>query len=126
MLGLLRDRLIQVAHAQPVNLKPTSPDWGSYCNTFFTDGGFWRPAGSSGFVCFGLFVGNIAFVVIAFSATISLIMLIINGFRYMIGPAIPGGSSDSAKKGIGAALLGVCLSLLSYIILDTLIYSVTQ
>ncbi len=65
-------------------------------------------------------------VVIAFAASISLLMLMINGFRYMIGPAIPGGSSDGAKKGIGAALAGLALSLLSYIILETIISAVTN
>jgi hypothetical protein len=53
-------------------------------------------------------------------------MLIVNGFRYMIGPAIPGGSSDAAKKGIGAALAGLALALLAYIILDTIVSAVTQ
>ncbi len=65
-------------------------------------------------------------VVIGAAGSLSVIMLMVNGYRYMYGPAIPGGSSDAAKKGIGAALLGLAISLLTYIILDTLVWSVTM
>ncbi|MSR67589.1 hypothetical protein EXS65_02060 [Candidatus Peribacteria bacterium] len=119
MLTLLRDLLISVVYAQPASLNPATPS----CNTIFGNGGLNAPG--AGFNCISEYIANLTFVVIAFAATLSLIMLIINGFRYMIGPAIPGGSSDAAKKGIGAALLGVVLSLLSYIILDTIIRNVT-
>ena len=65
-------------------------------------------------------------VVIGAAGSLAVIMLMVNGYRYMYGPAIPGGSSDAAKKGIGAALLGLALALLTYIILDTLVWSVTM
>jgi hypothetical protein len=68
----------------------------------------------------------LTYLVIGFSATISLIMLMVNGIRYMTGPAVPGGSSDAAKKGINAALAGLAVCLLTYLILDTLVFSVTQ
>jgi hypothetical protein len=120
MFDLLRDVLLPVAFAQPSSLNPGT----TACNTIFGNGGLFTPG--AGFNCIRDYVTNLTFVVIAFAASLSLIMLIVNGFRYMIGPAIPGGSSDAAKKGIGAALLGVVLSLLSYIILDTIVNSVTR
>jgi hypothetical protein len=64
--------------------------------------------------------------VISLAGAIALIMLMINGFRYMTGPAIPGGSSDAAKKGIQMALVGLAVCLLTYIILDTLVIGITN
>ncbi len=114
--------LIDIAHAQPANLgPPATPE----CYSIFRSGGFGAPAGT-GFVCFAQYVSNLTFVVIAFAGVICLVMLMINGFRYMVGPAIPGGSSDAAKKGIGSALAGLALSLLTYVIIDTIISAVTQ
>lgn len=118
---MLHDLLISVAFAQPASLDPGTVE----CGSIFSTGGFGSAPGTS-FTCVAQYIRNLVFVVIAFAATLSLIMLIVNGFRYMIGPAVPGGSSDAAKKGIGAALLGVVLSLLSYIILDTIVSSVTR
>ena len=121
MLTLLRDLLLPIAFAKPSSLDPVTTE----CTSIFTTGGFGSTPGI-GFTCVAQYIGNLSFVVIAYAATFSLIMLIVNGFRYMYGPAVPGGSSDAAKKGIGAALLGVVLSLLSYIILDTIVSSVTR
>lgn len=121
MLNAIRGLLIDVVHAQPANLHPPdSPD----CDALFQDGGFGAPG--LGFRCYADYGRNLTFVIIAFAASICLVMLIVNGFRYMIGPAVPGGSSDAAKKGIGAALVGLAVSLLTYIILDTIVSSVTQ
>lgn len=78
------------------------------------------------FDCAANYVSMLTYTVIAFSASLCLIMLMINGFRYMVGPATPGGSSDAAKKGIGSALAGLALCLLTYIILDTLVFTLTQ
>ncbi len=121
MFGAAVDLLVQTAHAQPASLNPGT----SECDDIFGNGGFGAAAGT-GFTCFAQYIQNLTFVVIAFAASLSLIMLIINGFRYMIGPAIPGGSSDAAKKGIMSALTGLSLALLTYIILDTIIGSVTN
>ena len=121
-----------IAHAQipttlPANLDPNSSD----CFYIFHDGGFQRPDNTpvppgTGFTCVELYIQNLTFVVISFAATLSLIMLIVNGIRYMVGPAVPGGSSDAAKKGIAAALTGLVVSLLTYIIIDTVIGAVTN
>lgn len=124
MHGSIHNLLIETAHAVttsvPVNLDPQTGN----CNDLFRDGGFNAPG--VGFRCWADFGANLSFVVIAFAASISLIMLIVNGFRYMVGPAIPGGSSDAAKKGIGAALAGLALCLLTYIILSTIISTITN
>lgn len=122
MLTALRALWVATAQAQvPTGLHPPhSPD----CNLLFQNGGFGSPG--LGFRCYADYGRNITFVIIAFAASICLVMLIVNGFRYMIGPAIPGGSSDAAKKGIGAALMGLALCLLTYIILDTIVSAVTQ
>src|SRR3989338_780571 len=94
------------------------------CPSIFYTGGFGQPG--LGFRCLTELLLTQTERIVAATGTLSLIMLMINGFRYMYGPAVPGGSSDAAKKGIGAALLGLALSLLTYLILDTIIQAVTQ
>lgn len=118
MAGVLQ-LLVETAFAQPSSL-PTPPE----CFNFFNSGTP-VPNPGDGFTCFGEYGKALTFVIIGFSASIALVMLMINGFRYMLGPAAPGGSSDAAKKGIQFALVGLAVSLLAYIILDTLVYSVT-
>jgi len=120
MLHALRSLLVSAAFAQPANLDPNT----NACDSIFLDGGLGSPG--VGFQCIVDYVVNLMFVVVGFAGSVALIMLMINGFRYMIGPAFPGGSSDSAKKGIGAALTGLAVALLAYAILDTLVYFVTQ
>lgn len=123
MLESLHDLIISVAHAQPgppENLYPGD----AVCGGIFDDGGLGAPG--SGFLCISAYVRFLTFAVISLAASISLIMLMVNGFRYMMGPAVPGGSSDAAKKGISAALTGLALSLLTYVILDTIIRSITN
>ncbi len=121
--------LIEKAYAQPSSMNPNT----SACNDIFSDGGYSAgqagassaAATGSGYLCIAQYIQHATEVVVAFAASISLIMLIINGFRYMVGPAIPGGSSDAAKKGIGSALAGLALSLLTYIIIDTIVVALT-
>ncbi len=120
MLGALHDLIVATAYAQPANLDPGTPE----CAAIFSNGGF--GLAGVGFTCISQYVRVLTFTVISFAASISLIMLMVNGFRYMMGPAVPGGSSDAAKKGISAALTGLALSLLTYVILDTIIRSVTN
>ncbi|MEQ1849758.1 MAG: hypothetical protein ABL890_04170 [Candidatus Peribacteraceae bacterium] len=118
MIHALLAFILPVASAQiPTGIYP--PD---SCD--FETGGYGVPGGM--FVCWGEYAGQFPFILISLGATIAIIMLIINGMRYMIGPVTPGGSSDAAKKGIGAALAGLVLALLSYVILDTIIAFVTQ
>jgi hypothetical protein len=119
MLQTITNLLISVAHAQA----PTAITPPPSCTTFFGTG---MGAPGQGFTCIADYIANLTFILIGFGASLSLVMLMINGFRYMVGPAIPGGSSDAAKKGIGAALTGLALSLLTYIILDTIVYTITS
>lgn len=130
MLTVLKMALISVAHAQPADLQPPAS-----CIPFFQSatnflipikGGGPPPPPGLGWDCIADYIAMLTYVVISFAASIALIMLMINGYRYMIGPAIPGGSSDAAKKGISMALVGLAVSLLTYILLDTLVFSVTQ
>lgn len=79
-----------------------------------------------GFACIEEYIAMLTYLFLGLTATVSLILLLWNGVGYMKGPAVPGGSSDAAKKGINSALAGLAVSLLTYIILDTLVFSVTQ
>ncbi len=115
MFGLLHDLIITTAYAQTL---------GPQCNGIFSNGGFNDPGG--GFTCLTEYIRFRTLFTISLVASICLIMIIINGFRWMLGPAVPGGSTDSAKKGISAALMGLALSLLAYVILATIISSVTN
>lgn len=120
MAGLL-SLFVETAFAQPSSL-PTPAS----CFVFFSPDAGILPTPGSGFTCAEQYISLLTGVVISFTGALSLIMLMVNGFRYMVGPAIPGGSSDAAKKGIQMALVGLAVSLLAYIILDTLIISVTS
>lgn len=79
-----------------------------------------------GFMCAASYIAMLTYAFIGFGASLALILLIVNGIRYMTGPAMPGGSSDQAKQGIQNAIVGLGVALLSYIILDTFIAAITQ
>jgi hypothetical protein len=108
---------VQTAYAQPSNL-PVPPSCLSV----------WQAAGNpgDGFTCISDYIKELTQIVVGFAASLSLVMVMVNGIRFMIGPAVPGGSSDAAKKGLTAALAGLAVSLLAYIILDTFIFNITQ
>jgi len=126
MFASLRALLVPMSYAAAtVSQPPASMPQPATCASIFTTGGFGAASGI-GFTCIKDYIIALPFIVIGAAGTLSVIMLMINGFRYMIGPAIPGGSSDAAKKGIAAAITGLAVSLLAYIILDTLVWSVTQ
>ena len=74
--------------------------------------------------CIPIYINGLTGIVVTLAASIALIMVMVNGFRYMLGPATEG-SSDAAKKGIMHALLGMAVALLAYIILDTIIRRAT-
>lgn len=93
------------------------------CMSFFTTGMGYP---GQGFICVADYIGMLTQFFAAGAATWCMIYLIVNGIRYMVGPAFPGGSSDQAKKGISTALTGLVLSLLTYIIIDTFIALLTQ
>lgn len=109
--------LATTAHAQTAVTALTPPP---DCTTIFTTGM------GDGFICIASYIGMLTYIFIGFGASLALLLLIINGIRYMVGPALPGGSSESAKNGITYALVGLCVSLLAYVILDTFIVAVTQ
>ncbi len=117
------DLFIATAHAQAS--APAALTIPASCIPFFSDSQMVAPAAGLGFNCIEEYISALTFIVIGFAASISLIMLMINGIRYMTGPATPGGSSDAAKKGIQASLVGLAVCLLTYIILDTFIQAIT-
>lgn len=119
VLDILRRLAIGIAHAQQEGAPESIAIPGS-CD--FAHGFFGQPG--QGFICIRDYIVVVTDVVIGFSATFCLIMLIVNGFRYMLGP-VTDGSSDAAKKGITYALVGLAVSLLAYLILDTIIMSIT-
>ncbi len=110
--------VVPSAFAQATSLMPPPT-----CIAFFVAG---MGVPGQGFDCIADYVGMLTGVIIGFAASICLIMLMVNGVRYMVGPAFPGGSSDAAKKGISTALTGLAVCLLTYIILDTFIALLTQ
>ncbi len=121
VLGLL----ISTAHAQPVAQAPDNLVIPASCIQFFSTNQVNAPAPGIGFQCIEEFISELTFVIIGLAASISLIMLMVNGIRYMTGPATPGGSSDAAKKGIQTSLVGLAVCLLTYVILDTFIRAIT-
>lgn len=116
------DLLITVAHAASA---PPNIPIPSSCFPFFDPAASTPPAAGAGFTCAEEYISGLTFIVIGFAASIALIMLMVNGIRYMTGPATPGGSSDAAKKGIQMALVGLAVCLLTYVILDTFIQAIT-
>ncbi|MBP9773788.1 MAG: hypothetical protein KBD00_04115 [Candidatus Peribacteraceae bacterium] len=77
------------------------------------------------FDCIPFYVQSLTYAVISLAGSISLIMLMYNGFRWMIGP-VTEGSTDAAKKGILYSILGLIVSLMAYAIIDTVVSTVTQ
>lgn len=113
---MLRDVLLPSAHAQaPVTALTPPPE----CVSIFTTGM------GNGFFCFSSYIAMLTYALIGFGASLALLLLIVNGIRYMVGPATPGGSSEQAKAGIKNAIIGLCVSLLAYIILNTFISAIT-
>lgn len=80
--------------------------------------------GDVGWGCIPCYISNITTAVLTFTAALCLIMLMYNGYRYMLGP-VTEGSNDAAKKGITYSLIGLVISLLAYIIIETVVQSVT-
>ncbi len=117
------DLLIPTAHAQAV--APEALTIPGSCIQFFSTNQATAPVAGAGFQCLEEFISGLTFVVIGLAASIALIMLMINGIRYMTGPATPGGSSDAAKKGIQTSLVGLAVCLLTYVILSTFISAIT-
>lgn len=115
-MSALLSFLLPTAHAQALTPPPS-------CTIFFTTGMGYP---GQGFICTADYIGMLTTVFITAAASVCLIMLMVNGVRYMVGPAFPGGSSDQAKKGITTALTGLAVCLLTYIILDTFIALLTQ
>ena len=77
--------------------------------------------------CIPAYINQLTFIVVSFTVSVSLLMLMVNGFRYMLGGVSDeaGGGIDSAKKGIRNALIGLLISFLIYVIIDTIVRSVT-
>ena len=107
--AVLSALFIPIAYAQGI-VQPASCDFST---------------GLTGFNCIRDYITVLTSVVVGFTASLSLIMLMWNGFQYMVGPAI-GDSSDAAKKGIINALLGLAVSLLTYIIIETVVVYTTS
>lgn len=74
--------------------------------------------GNFDWVCFPFYIQYLANLVVTFTLTLCIIMLIYNGYRYAVGPVLGQGTNEGAKKGIFFALLGAAISLLAYIIVD--------
>ena len=124
MYTLMRLFIVATAKAQDLGPPPGA------CDSFWKtidgkSGGFGAKAGA-GFDCIREYSMQFAYIIIGFTASISLIVLMLSGFRYMIGPVLPGGSSEGAKKGITGALVGITISLLAYAIVDTIVYYLTK
>jgi Type IV secretion system pilin len=122
MMSLLKALLVSTAYAIPAGIDDSGCEFatggpiGADGNT--VPGGMWE--------CIPEYIRNITFMVISLAASIALLLLIINGFRYMLGPALPDGTSDAAKKGILYSIVGLGVCLMAYLILDTIIVSVTS
>ncbi len=93
------------------------------CFAFF-DSGIGAPG--QGFSCIADYINMLTNVLIGFGASIALILLMYNGIQYIVSSVSPGGSTDSAKKGISSALMGLGISLLVYLIINTIVSTLTQ
>lgn len=83
-------------------------------------------AGNMGWDCIPFYIQYLANLVVGFTIAIALLMLIINGYRFALGALGGEGASESAKKGIIYALVGVAIALLAYIIVDTVFIALTS
>ncbi len=81
--------------------------------------------GNIHFDCIPYYIQSLTYGVVSLTGSISLIMLMYNGFRWMLGP-VTEGSTDAAKKGILYSIIGLIVSLMAYAIVDTIVSTVTQ
>ncbi len=89
------------------------------------DGGCNFRTGDAHFDCIPTYLAMYARNITKFGGSFALLMLMWNGIRYMVGP-ITEGSADAAKRGISYSLIGLAICLLVYIIIETIVYNVTQ
>jgi hypothetical protein len=96
------------------------------CTSFFDDGGLFTGGTGAGFNCIADYVDMITYIVLGFGTSIALIMLMYSGIQYITSSVTPGGSTDAAKKGISSALIGLAIAMLAYLIIDTIVSTLTQ
>lgn len=109
--------LIPAALAEAASIMPPAECDFRFGGFNLSPGGMWN--------CIPAYISVLTGVVIGFCASICLIRLIWAGFEYMFGTAV-GGSPDEAKKHIINAILGLAVSLLTYIIIETVVFYVTS
>lgn len=110
------DLLIPIAHAQIPASLCASAECAAHCNL---------ATGDIHFDCIPFYITDLTFLVISFAASLSVLVLMYNGFRYMFGP-LTDGSTDAAKKGIMYAIIGLVVSLLAYAIIETIVINITS
>lgn len=74
--------------------------------------------------CIPDYIVMISAALVSFVASICVLLLMYNGFRYMLGP-VTEGSTDNAKKGIRYSIIGLVICILAYVIVDLVVQSVT-
>lgn len=108
--------LITKALAQtlvPVDGDPRTPDCG------FAEG-------NMNWYCVPQYIQFLANVIVTFTLSICLIMIMINGYRYVLGPAMGESSNENAKRGIVNALIGSAVALLAYLIIDIILVTLSS
>ncbi len=76
--------------------------------------------------CIASYVYYLINFVLGFTIAFALIMIMYNGYRYVLGPLTGEGTNEGAKKGIMYALMGTAVGLLAYIIVDSILVALTS
>jgi hypothetical protein len=76
--------------------------------------------------CIASYVYYLINFVLGFTIAFALLMLMYNGYRYVLGPLTGEGTNEGAKKGIMYALVGTAVGLLAYIIVDSILVALSS
>lgn len=110
--------LIPYAFAQ-TTLVPTGSAYNCNLGEVFRTGDFtWS--------CIASYVYYLINFVLGFTIAFALLMLMYNGYRYVLGPLSGEGTNEGAKKGIMYALMGTAVGLLAYIIVDSILVALSS
>ena len=80
--------------------------------------------GELGFGCIATYLGYVIQFLLLFAGGALLIGIIIGGYKYAIGSVTTGGKEEG-KKQLSGAIIGFCVVVLSYLLVDTIIEALT-
>ncbi len=90
-----------------------------------SDAGCKFATGEVSWDCIPVYISQLTFIVVSFTGSICILLFIFNAIRMIVSPIISESGNDAAKRGMLYAVIGFIVSLCAYIIVETVITTVT-